>query len=37
MGEGVTGMQLKDLKSMEGKVEKAIGRIRANKVNQSVL
>ncbi|XP_047945210.1 agamous-like MADS-box protein MADS1 [Salvia hispanica] len=31
MGEGVTSLPLKDLKSMEGKVERAISRIRAKK------
>ncbi|KAH6775440.1 K-box region and MADS-box transcription factor family protein [Perilla frutescens var. hirtella] len=31
LGEGVTNMQMKDLKGMESKVEKAIGRIRAKK------
>ncbi|KAG8386743.1 hypothetical protein BUALT_Bualt03G0180800 [Buddleja alternifolia] len=31
LGEGVTSMPLKDLKSVEGKVEKAISRIRSKK------
>lgn len=31
LGEGVSSMGLKDLKSMEGKVEKAIARIRTKK------
>ncbi|PIN21348.1 MADS box transcription factor [Handroanthus impetiginosus] len=31
LGEGVGGLSLKDLKSMEGKVEKAISRIRSKK------
>ncbi|KAK4484559.1 hypothetical protein RD792_007143 [Penstemon davidsonii] len=31
LGEGVSSMALKDLKSMEGKVEKAISRIRSRK------
>ncbi|KAL0362501.1 UNVERIFIED_CONTAM: Agamous-like MADS-box protein MADS1 [Sesamum calycinum] len=31
LGEGVGSMTLKDLKSMEGKIEKAISRIRSKK------
>ncbi|KAL0306744.1 UNVERIFIED_CONTAM: Agamous-like MADS-box protein MADS1 [Sesamum radiatum] len=35
LGEGVGSMTLKDLKSMEGKIEKAISRIRSKKIAEN--
>ncbi|XP_042063085.1 agamous-like MADS-box protein MADS1 isoform X3 [Salvia splendens] len=35
LGEGVSNMPLKELRNMEGKVEKAISRIRTKKIGES--